>query len=188
MNLPIFLTLLRILIIPLVVVCYYLPIRWAHPLAAIIFLLACLTDWLDGYLARRFHLTTRLGAFLDPIADKLLVAVVLVVVVGEGLMPSLAIPAAVIVGREVAISGLREWMAEMGKRASVAVTFVAKIKTSLQMIALILLLWYVPGNPAVWVMWLGVLLLWIAAGLTLWSMIVYIRLAWPDFKESQIHS
>lgn len=185
MNLPTVLTLLRILVIPLVVVCYYLPFHWAHPLAAIIFLLACITDWLDGYLARRYKLTTRLGAFLDPIADKLLVAVVLVIVVGESLIPGLAIPAAVIVGREVAISGLREWMAEMGKRTSVAVTFVAKIKTALQMIALILLLWYSPADKTMWVLWLGTLFLWIAAGLTLWSMIVYIKLAWPDFKESR---
>ncbi len=185
-NLPIFLTLLRILVIPLVVVCYYLPVHWAHPLAVIIFLCACITDWLDGFLARRYGLTTRLGAFLDPIADKLLVAVVLVVVVGESLIPGLglAIPAAVIVGREVAISGLREWMAEMGKRTSVAVTFLSKIKTALQMAAVVLLLWYMPSS-ARWIGWLGAFLLWIAAALTLWSMIIYIKLAWPDFKESQ---
>jgi CDP-diacylglycerol---glycerol-3-phosphate 3-phosphatidyltransferase len=187
MNLPTLLTLLRIFVIPLVVVCYYLPIRLAHPAAALIFLLACITDWLDGYLARRYSLATPLGAFLDPIADKLLVAVVLVIVVGEGLISGLAIPAAVIVGREVAISGLREWMAEMGKRTSVAVTFVAKIKTALQMLALILLLWYVPGS-AKWVLWLGTLCLWIAAVLTLWSMIIYIKLAWPDFKKSAVMS
>jgi CDP-diacylglycerol---glycerol-3-phosphate 3-phosphatidyltransferase len=183
MNLPTILTLLRILVIPLVVVCYYFRFSGSHALAAIIFLLACVTDWLDGYLARRYSLTTPLGAFLDPIADKLLVAVVLVIVVGEGLIFGIAIPAAVIVGREVAISGLREWMAEMGKRTSVAVTFVAKIKTALQMIALILLLWYVPGSDK-WVLWLGTVCLWIAAVLTLWSMFIYVRLAWPDFKRS----
>lgn len=183
MNLPTLLTLLRIFLIPLVVACYYFPVHWAHSLAAIIFLLACITDWLDGFIARRFGLTTRLGAFLDPVADKLLVAVVLVIVVGENIFPGLAVPAAVIVGREVAISGLREWMAEMGKRTSVAVSFVGKIKTSVQMVALILLLWYVPGSNQ-WVLWLGVVCLWIAAVLTLWSMIVYIKLAWPDFKAS----
>ncbi len=184
MNLPTFLTLLRIFVIPLVVIFYYLPFPWAHPLSAMIFLLACITDWLDGYLARRFQMTTKLGAFLDPIADKLLVVVVLVVVVERHLILGLAIPAAVIVGREVAISGLREWMAEIGKRTSVAVTFVAKIKTSLQMIALILLLWYSPATHFEWILWLGALFLCVAAVLTLWSMIVYIKLAWPDFKNS----
>jgi len=182
MNLPIFLTLLRIIIIPLVVFCYYLPIAEAHALAAIIFLLACLTDWLDGFLARKFGMATRLGAFLDPVADKLLVVVALVIVVGEKLILGLAIPAAVIVAREVAISGLREWMAEMGNRASVAVTFAAKVKTGLQMIALILLLWYTPGDDN-WLLWLGSVFLWVAAFMTLWSMIIYIKLAWPDFKE-----
>ena len=183
MNFPTFLTLLRIFVIPLVVICYYLPLRWAHPAAAFIFLLACVTDWLDGFLARRYQLTTHLGAFLDPIADKLLVAVVLVVLVGENLFPGLAIPAAVIVGREVAISGLREWMAEMGKRASVAVTFISKIKTTLQMVALILLIGYTPAQPH-YILWVGVFLLWAAAALTLWSMVVYLRLALPNFKES----
>lgn len=185
MNIPTLLTLLRIFIIPLVVICYYLPFASAHRIAALIFLLACVTDWLDGFLARRFEQMTKLGAFLDPIADKLLVVVALVIVVGENLIPLLAVPAAVIVAREVAISALREWMAELGKRASVAVTFVAKIKTSLQMVALILLLWYLPGD-SVWVLWAGTALLWIAAALTLWSMIIYLKLAWPDFKESRI--
>lgn len=181
MNLPIFLTLLRILMIPLVVIAYYFPSDWSHPLAAIIFLLACITDWLDGFLARRFGLTTRLGAFLDPVADKLLIAIALVIVVGEDLIPGLAVAGAVIVAREVAISGLREWMAEIGKRTSVAVSFTGKVKTTLQMIALALLLWYVPGhNP--WILWLGTCCLWIAAILTLWSMVIYLRLAWPDFK------
>jgi len=184
MNFPTFLTLLRILMIPLVVIGYYIPVNWSHYIAAIIFLLACVTDWLDGYLARRFGLTTPLGAFLDPIADKLLVAVVLVIVVGQNLIFGLAIPAAVIVGREIVISGLREWMAEMGKRASVAVTFVAKIKTTLQMIALILLLCYAPGGSK-WLLWLGTLGLWIAAIMTFWSMSVYLKLAWPDFKQSR---
>ena len=181
MNFPTLLTLLRILVIPLVVVCYYLPVGWGHPLAAIIFLLACITDWLDGYLARRYQLTTNLGAFLDPIADKLLVAIILVILVGENLFPGLAIPAAVIVGREISISGLREWMAEMGKRASVAVTFVSKIKTSLQMISLPLLIWYKPGQSK-YILVAGVCLLWIAAILTLWSMVIYLRLAWPNFR------
>ncbi len=183
MNLPTILTCLRIFMIPLVVIFYYLPAPWGPRVAAILFVTACITDWLDGFLARRFAQSTQLGAFLDPIADKLLVAIVLVIVVGEKLMPGLAIPAAVIVGREVAISGLREWMAEMGKRTSIAVTFVAKIKTALQMVALILLVWFTPQDP-IWILWTGVILLWIAAALTLWSMTIYLKLAWPDFKMS----
>lgn len=183
MNLPTVLTLLRIVLIPLVIMTYYSSVFWGHRVAAIIFLLACITDWLDGFLARRFSQATKLGAFLDPIADKLLVVVTLVIVVGENLLPFLAIPAAVIVAREVAISALREWMAELGKRASVAVVFVAKIKTTLQMIALILLLWYTPHGEQ-WSLWLGAFLIWFAAVLTLWSMTIYLRLAWPEFKES----
>ncbi len=179
MNIPTLLTLFRIFLIPLVVLFYYFPFNWARITAASIFGLACVTDWLDGFLARSWAQTTKLGAFLDPIADKLLIVVVLVIVVGQNIMPLLAIPAAVIVGREVAIAGLREWMAELGKRASVAVTLVAKVKTAMQMIALVLLLWYLPGDP-VWTLWLGAALLWLGAILTLWSMTIYIKLAWSD--------
>lgn len=178
MTIPTILTLLRILAIPFIVIIYYLPFPWAHPLAAIIFLLAALTDWLDGYLARTLSQTTKLGEFLDPVADKLIVAVALVLVVGDHLAPFLAIPAAIIVGREIAISALREWMAELGKRRSVAVSMVGKIKTTLQLISLIILLWTEVGSAG-YVIWVGVALLYVAALLTLWSMFVYLRLAWP---------
>lgn len=178
LNIPIILTLVRIIIIPLFVVVYYLPFRWGHLLAAALFGLAGLTDWLDGYLARNLSQTTRFGAFLDPVADKLMVAVGLVLVVGEVGMPFLAIPAAIIVGREIVISALREWMAEIGKRTSVAVSFVAKVKTLIQIAALILLLVYQPGM--VTILLLGCGLLYLAAILTLWSMIMYMKAAWPD--------
>lgn len=184
MNIPTMLTVLRILIIPIVVLCYYLPYPWAHPATAVLFAFACLTDWLDGYLARAWGQMTALGAFLDPVADKLLVATALVLVLREHPGAFLPIATAIIVGREIVISALREWMAEMGKRASVAVSFIGKLKTTMQMIALTLLLWYVPAS-AKWVEWSGSILLYIAAGLTLWSMLVYLRIAWRDLKGSQ---
>src|SRR5262249_3842593 len=144
LNIPTILTLIRILAVPLVIVVFYLPFHWGHPVAAIIFALAAITDWLDGYLARNLSQTTRFGAFLDPVADKLMVAVALVIVVGENIVPYLAIPAAIIVGREVVISALREWMAEIGKRTSVAVSAVGKVKTVIQMVALVSLIYYQP--------------------------------------------
>ncbi|WP_423062400.1 CDP-diacylglycerol--glycerol-3-phosphate 3-phosphatidyltransferase [Candidiatus Paracoxiella cheracis] len=179
MNIPMVLTFLRLSAIPVFGVIYYLPFRWAHPAAAIVFLIAAITDWLDGYLARNLSQMTDFGAFLDPVADKLMVAVALLLVVGQQYVPYLAVPAAIIVCREIAISALREWMAEIGKRASVAVSFVSKVKTTIQMIALILLLWYSPGRHLI-ILWLGVVLLCLAALLTLWTMIVYLKIAWPD--------
>lgn len=183
-NIPILLTLLRIAAIPVFVVAYFLPFSWAHALATIIFALAAVTDWLDGYLARSLKQSTKLGEFLDPVADKLLVACAVVIVVGENFLPGLSIAAVVIVLREIAISALREWMAEMGKRTSIAVTFVAKAKTFLQMAALILLIWYTPASSHAWVIWTGSLLLFIAALLTLWTMIIYLKIAWPDLTLS----
>lgn len=184
MNIPNIVTLIRIAIIPLLVIVFYLPFQSSSILAAIIFLLACLTDWLDGYLARRLNQTSRLGAFLDPVADKLIVVVALVLVVGEKGIPFLAVPAAVIIGREVAISALREWMAEVGKRASVAVSIIGKVKTAMQMAALTALLAYQPDTNS----WLGILgcsLLYLAAVLTLWSMVMYLKAAWPDLTFAE---
>lgn len=184
MNIPNLVTLLRIFLIPVLVIVFYLPFAANHVVAAIIFALAAMTDWLDGYLARSLAQTSKLGAFLDPVADKLMVAISLVLVVGEQQLPYLAIPAAVIVGREIIISALREWMAEVGKRASVAVSMIGKFKTAVQMIALVLLLVYKP-NGAVLVSEAGYILLCIAALLTLWSMIMYLRAAWPDLTFSE---
>ncbi|MBA2655161.1 MAG: CDP-diacylglycerol--glycerol-3-phosphate 3-phosphatidyltransferase [Gammaproteobacteria bacterium] len=183
MNLPNLLTLLRLLLVPIVVVLYYLPVSWAHLSAAALFTLAAFTDWLDGYLARNLKQTTKFGAFLDPVADKLMVAVALVLVVGESSLPYLSIPAAIIVGREIVVSALREWMAELGKRTSMAVSMVAKIKTVLQMLALILLMLYRPGSNIL-LQVIGSFLLYVAAALTIWSMAMYLKIAWPDLTLS----
>lgn len=186
MNIPNLITLLRIILIPILVVVFYLPFEGNHVMAALIFLLAALTDWLDGYLARTLKQTSRLGAFLDPVADKLLVAVTLVLLVGENDLRYLAIPAAVIVGREIMVSALREWMAEVGKRANVAVSFIAKVKTAIQMTAIVILLLYKPGL-SIWIGLLGYCLLYVAAILTLWSMAIYLKAAWGDLTFTEKH-
>jgi len=189
MTFPTQLTLMRIALIPVLGIFFYLPIASARWIAAGIFVLAALTDWLDGYLARKWKQTSDFGAFLDPVADKLMVAVALVLIVGESqarVQPSgvwLAIPAAVIVGRELMVSALREWMAELGKRATVAVSMVGKVKTSLQMLAIMLLLVRDPiGEFPTHLV--GVVLLYVAAALTLWSMVVYLRAAWPSLRDA----
>ncbi|CAM4418935.1 MAG: CDP-diacylglycerol--glycerol-3-phosphate 3-phosphatidyltransferase [Legionellaceae bacterium] len=181
LTIPNALTLFRIILIPIMVLVYYLPVSWGHWAAAAIFTFASITDWLDGYLARTLRQTTALGAFLDPVADKLIVAIALVILVGSTDLAYLAIPAAIIVGREIVISALREWMAELGKRASVAVSFIGKVKTTLQMVAVILLFAYQPGKFVEFGL-IGYLLLILAAILTLWSMILYLKTAWPEIK------
>jgi CDP-diacylglycerol--glycerol-3-phosphate 3-phosphatidyltransferase len=188
------LTIARIAMIPLVVVLFYLPTSWSNPAAAIVFILAAITDSLDGYLARRMGQTTALGAFLDPVADKLMVATALILLVSHD-PPHLnfikfdpqiliTITAAVIVGREITISALREWMAEVGARAKVAVSNIGKIKTIFQMTGLSLMLfrsdvWTIPAFE------IGVYCLVAAAALTLWSMIVYLKAAWPDLVRTR---
>ncbi|MDF1796169.1 MAG: CDP-diacylglycerol--glycerol-3-phosphate 3-phosphatidyltransferase [Coxiellaceae bacterium] len=179
MNFALLLTWSRIFAIPVIVLVYFLPFRNAHLVAAIAFALVAITDWLDGFVARNLDQCTKLGAFLDPVADKLLVSISLLMILSQQYMPYLALPAAVIVGRELTISALREWMAEIGKRTSVAVTFVAKLKTVMQMVAIGVLLLYRPHMP-VYVLYIGVVLLSIAAALTLWTMIIYLKIAWPD--------
>jgi CDP-diacylglycerol--glycerol-3-phosphate 3-phosphatidyltransferase len=182
LNIPNLLTLLRIALIPVFVVLFYTDTRWAHAATALVFALAAVTDWLDGYLARRLGLTSAFGAFLDPVADKLMVSTALVLLVdanpGSYAGVVLAIPAAIIVGREITISALREWMAELGAGAKVAVSMVGKVKTTAQMSALLLLLYREPvlGMPVVDI---GVALLYLAAILTLWSMVLYLSAAWP---------
>lgn len=181
MNLPNILTFVRIGLIPVFVVTFYLPFSGAHQLAAAIFALAACTDILDGYLARRLGQVSALGTFLDPVADKLMVAVALVLLVQADPTPWLAIPAAVIIGREITISALREWMAEIGQRTSVAVSMMGKFKTIAQMMALLLLLYRMPlaGLP---IYSMGLVLLYLAAGLTLWSMLVYLHAAWRSLR------
>lgn len=184
MNVPISVTFLRIAAIPLVALFYLIPFHWAHVTAAIIFLIAALTDWLDGYLARSLSQTTEFGAFLDPVADKLLISVSLVFILAKHPVIGLSIPTAIIIGREIAISALREWMAELGKRAGVKVSYIGKAKTVLQMIAIFLLLWYTRSAPDI-LLWVGPILLWVAAVLTVWSMAIYIKIAWPNLTLSK---
>jgi CDP-diacylglycerol--glycerol-3-phosphate 3-phosphatidyltransferase/cardiolipin synthase len=186
LNIPNILTLLRIALIPVFVVIYYLPWSLAAQVSAVVFLLAAITDWLDGYLARRLNQVSPLGEFLDPVADKLMVATALVLLVQTDATPALAIPAAIIVGREITISALREWMAELGARAQVAVSVIGKIKTAVQMTAILLLIYNadIMGLP---VYTIGYVLLYVAALLTLWSMIVYLRAAWPSLTGHAQH-
>jgi CDP-diacylglycerol--glycerol-3-phosphate 3-phosphatidyltransferase len=185
-NLPNILTWLRIIAIPLVVVLFYLPYPWSNASAALLFTAAAITDSLDGYLARRMGLTSKLGAFLDPVADKLIVAVALVLLVSQyhgSLHWLVALSACVIIGREIAISALREWMAELGQRARVAVSPLGKIKTIVQMTGIPMMLWRndLFGLP---VYEIGLWLTTAAAVLTLWSMISYLRAAWPVLAAS----
>jgi CDP-diacylglycerol--glycerol-3-phosphate 3-phosphatidyltransferase len=177
MNIPNILTLSRIVMIPVFVFIFYMPVQWSYLVSAAIFTLAAATDWLDGYLARKLNQSTPFGAFLDPVADKLMVAVALAVLIEEHAALILTLPATVIIGREIVISALREWMAEVGSRASVAVSYIGKIKTVAQMAAIIGLLAF---PPSVVQSDIAIGLLYVAAGLTLWSMALYLKAAWPD--------
>lgn len=184
-NLPIFLTWLRILAIPLLIAVYYVPPGWAtlaeRDLAAtMIFAAAAFTDWADGYLARKLNQTSAFGAFLDPVADKLMVAAALIVLVELGRTD--AIVASIIIGREITISALREWMAKIGASKSVAVSMLGKIKTTAQMLAIPLLLFHEPIE-GMDTQQAGTWLIWIAALLTLWSMAYYLRMAWPEIAR-----
>ena len=182
-NIPNILTSLRILFIPVLIAVFYVfPLEWRYLASALVFAIASITDWLDGYLARRLGQLTPFGAFLDPVADKLLVAVALVLLVELHASPILAIPALVIVGREIVVSALREWMAEYSSMRSVAVSNLGKIKTAFQMVSIVLLL---AGGQAFdsWLVMLGYVLLYAAAILTLWSMFQYLKLAWPDLSS-----
>lgn len=183
MNIPNSLTVLRIILIPVFVLVFYLPFEWSNIAACAIFSFAAVTDLLDGYLARRLGQMSKLGEFLDPVADKLMVAVVLVLLVDQDPRPLMALPAAVIIGREITVSALREWMAALGARSKVAVSIYGKIKTIAQMVALILLVYHdnLFGLP---IYTLGLISLYVAATLTLWSMWQYLASAWPKLKES----
>ena len=182
LNLPTHLTLLRIVLIPVLVVLFYLPWKGAHVASAFVFMLAGVTDWLDGHLARKLGQTTHFGAFLDPVADKLVVAVALVLIVQADPSPLVAVSAAVIIGREITIASLREWMAEIGQRKKVAVSSLGKWKTTAQMVSITLLLLGMDFWRNV-VQGLGQFLLLVSAVLTLWSMAVYLRAALPSFVE-----
>jgi CDP-diacylglycerol--glycerol-3-phosphate 3-phosphatidyltransferase len=193
LTIPTWLTLARILMIPVLVLVFYLPFQWTNFATAAVFGLAAITDWLDGWIARRYHLYSAFGAFLDPVADKLMVAVALFLIVQGHPTPWMAFWAAVIVGREIAVSALREWMAELGQRATVKVAAIGKIKTVAQMVALLCLLYSVtpekPPRPVPWmgdiVFLIGDWLLAAAAVLTLWSGLAYLRAAWPVLRADE---
>ena len=179
-NFPLFLTWLRIVAIPAFVAVLYVPEDWIvertqNIISMWIFIGAAVTDWLDGYLARRWNQTTSFGAFLDPVADKLMVAAALIVLTEKGIVDPFA--SLIIIGREITISALREWMAQIGQSRSVAVNILGKIKTVSQLVAIPFLLFngvlfgIIHTNPV------GRILIWIAAFITLWSMVVYLRAA-----------
>lgn len=193
LTIPTWLTLLRIVMIPVLALVFYLPFKWTSVAAAAVFGLASLTDWLDGWIARRYHQYSAFGAFLDPVADKLMVAVALFLIVQAHPTAWMALWAAVIVGREIAVSALREWMAELGQRARVKVAAIGKIKTIAQMLALLCLLYAV--SPSKYprsdlflgdaIFHLGDWLLAVAALLTLWSGFAYLRAAWPVLRAGE---
>ncbi len=185
-NIPILLTWLRVALIPLVVGVFFLPEPWMTPYerglaATVVFIVAAVTDWFDGYLARRWNETSAFGAFLDPVADKLMVAGALLLLVQ--LDRTNAVIAFVIIGREIAITALREWMAQIGASKSVAVSSLGKVKTAAQMIAIPMLLYSEPIFGMMPTLLIGQWLLDAAAVLTLWSMFYYLRKAWPLIKE-----
>lgn len=184
-NLPIALTWLRIAMIPLIVALFYIPESWlAIPMrdavAAAAFIIAALTDWFDGWLARRWNQTSAFGAFLDPVADKLMVCAALLILLELSRVDSFI--ALIIIGREITISALREWMAKIGASGSVAVHWLGKFKTAAQMIAIPCLLYWQPIN-GISLQWVGRILIVIAAILTVWSMCYYLQRAWPEIRR-----
>lgn len=181
-TIPNLLTLLRIALIPVFAVLFFLPVSWSNEAATLVFMVAGFTDWLDGYLARRLELVSKLGAFLDPVADKLMVATALVLIVQQDPQYWLAIPAVVIIGREITISALREWMAEIGARATVAVSEIGKFKTATQMLAMTLMI-YKDDILGMATYTVGLVLLYVAVILTLWSMTLYLKAAWPELMD-----
>ncbi len=185
LTVPNMLTLFRIVLIPILVVTFYLPFKGANLVAAGMFAIGAITDWLDGWIARRFGQMSAFGAFLDPVADKLTVTVTLFLLVQADPDPLMAVVSAIIVGREITISALREWMAQIGERSKVNVAALGKFKTILQMVAIVILLWRQPLENLPQLYEVGQVLLGIAAVLTIWSAVLYLRAAWPAMKRDQ---
>ena len=189
LTLPTLLTLFRIVLLPVIVVVFYLPEyfpatrSWSNLAAAGIFILAGITDWLDGWIARRYNLSSAFGAFLDPVADKLMVAVALFLIVQQNPTALMAVSSAVIVGREISISALREWMAELGQRAAVSVAWIGKFKTMMQIVAIVVCL-HQRDLPELRLYRIGEGLLGLAAVLTIWSGFIYVRAAWPIMRDA----
>ncbi|WP_339057350.1 CDP-diacylglycerol--glycerol-3-phosphate 3-phosphatidyltransferase [Candidatus Regiella endosymbiont of Tuberolachnus salignus] len=179
LNIPTWLTLLRIILIPFFVLAFYLPLEWAPMVSAIIFIFAAMTDWFDGFLARRWGQTTRFGAFLDPVADKIMVTIALILVTEYYHVWWITLPAATMIAREIIVSSLREWMAEIGERSCVGVSWMGKIKTAAQMLSLIGLLW----RPIPMIEMISIVLLYIAVVLTFWSMFQYLNIVRKNLAE-----
>lgn len=182
LTLPLLLTLLRVAAIPAVLALFYVDWPYARQWACVLYSAAAITDWFDGWLARKWKQESKFGAFLDPVADKLMVAICLVCLLHADPDGLLAAMVAVIISREITVSALREWMAELGSRASVAVSWVGKLKTGFQMTSIGMMIW---RDPFLGIPWyeLGYWLMLVAAALTIWSMVVYLRAAWPMMKD-----
>ena len=180
LTIPNILTFIRLALIPVFVAVFYLPYEWSAVAAAMVFWVAGFTDWLDGLLARKLGQTSRFGAFLDPVADKVMVAAALILITEHYHSIWITIPAITMIGRELIISALREWMAEIGKRASVAVSWVGKVKTVSQMFALWVLIWRYDD----WMVWVGYVALYVATILTYWSMVQYLAAAKDDLLNA----
>ena len=185
LNIPNTLTVTRVAMIPVLVLVFYWPFENHELVAAGIFAVAAITDWFDGYLARKLAQMTEFGAFLDPVADKLMVAVALVLLVEQHETILFTLAACVIIGREIVISALREWMAELGERTSVAVSYIGKVKTFVQMVSIIALLALDPATAEPWMLTVAYLMIYGAAVLTLWSMMVYLKAGWKVLEEQQ---
>jgi CDP-diacylglycerol--glycerol-3-phosphate 3-phosphatidyltransferase len=179
---PNLLTLARIALIPVIMLVFFLPYSWSPPVTCLIFFLAGVTDWLDGYLARRFNESSAFGRFLDPVADKLMVSTTLLLLLSADSSWWLTVAVIIIIGREITVSALREWMAEMGAAKQVAVSYIGKVKTTVQMLAIGLMLFQYPLGP-VDIYELGIGMLVVAAGFALWSMGIYLLAAWPELSK-----
>ncbi|MDP0563568.1 MAG: CDP-diacylglycerol--glycerol-3-phosphate 3-phosphatidyltransferase [Candidatus Endonucleobacter sp. (ex Gigantidas childressi)] len=185
MNIPNILTSIRIILVPFLVIFFYLPLEHRHLICSGLFAFAAATDWFDGYLARKLGQTTPFGEFFDPVADKVMVATALCLLAEGFSVFWITVPAMIIIGREIVISSLREWMAELGKRASVSVSMMGKAKTTAQMTAItFLLLSPVPVNN--WTGYIGIGLLYLSSALTLWSMCVYLAAAWSGLAPFKL--
>lgn len=185
MNIPNSLTVTRIAMIPVMVLVFYWDFENHELVAAGIFGVAAITDWVDGYLARKLAQMTKFGAFLDPVADKLMVAVALVLLVERQAHALFTLAACVIIGREIVVSALREWMAELGQRTSVAVSYIGKVKTFVQMVAILVLLGLDPHTTPAWMTTGAYLMIYAAAVLTLYSMLMYLKAAWKVLLEGE---
>ncbi len=182
LTLPTAITLFRIGLIPMFVIVFYLPFAWANLAAAAIFALASFSDWVDGYLARVLKQESSFGAFLDPVADKLMVVVAIILIVQAHPSIYIALPSVIIVAREISISALREWMAELGSSAAVKVSFIGKAKTTAQLFSLFLMIYAEPINE-IPVFKIGLGFYFLAAVFTIVSMFIYLRAAWPVIRK-----